>query len=128
MQVDDERTTKRRSGSFSFPFLQGNVPKDQQPVVELKNLRQQPFFNWADDKGYKNKLIGLYQAISLFASLPIAYTTYYNIPDELPNLLLAANLGTLAAMLPFVLRLRVGWGFVSKRVHVGSRTCIRACQ
>eukprot|EP00966_Prymnesium_polylepis_P238104 5506139-Prymnesium_polylepis.2 len=53
----------------------------------------------------------------LFISLPIAYTTYNVLPNELPQIFLAANIGTFGAMLPFVLRLRVGWGFVSERLR-----------
>ena len=32
------------------------------------------------------------------------------------QLLLSANIGTVAVMIPFVLRLRVGWAFVSTRL------------
>lgn len=53
----------------------------------------------------------------LFLSLPISYTTYNQLPFELPQLLLAANLGTCAVLLVFVLRLRLGWGFVSSRLR-----------
>jgi hypothetical protein len=43
--------------------------------------------------------------------------TFYNLPEELPNLLVAANIGTFPAMFLFVLRLRVGWGFVAGRLR-----------
>lgn len=101
---------------FSFPFLQPGVPVDQQPVAELRELRKQKFMDWADDDGYEGKLVSLYQSIMLFLALPISYVTFYNLPQELPNLLVAANLGAIATMVPFVFRLRVGWGFVSKRL------------
>ena len=51
------------------------------------------------------------------ASDPIAFVTYNSLPNEIPQLLLSANIGTSAALLPFVIRLRVGWGFVSKRLR-----------
>ena len=51
----------------------------------------------------------LYAAIMLLISLPVSYTTFHQLPFELPQLLIAANIGTLAVMIPFVLRLRVGW-------------------
>ena len=115
MQTDQKEET---GGGFSLPFLQPNVPVDQQPVMELKNLKSQAFYDWADDDDkYKEKLISLYQGIMLFASLPISYTTFYNLPGELPNLLVAANLGTVCIMVPFIARLRVGWGFVSQRLR-----------
>lgn len=98
-------------------FLQALVPQDQQPSFELQNLRSQAFYDWADsDEGYSSKLQGLYVAIMLLLSLPISYTTYNQLPFELPQLLLSANLGTLAIMVPFVFRLRVGWAFVSRRL------------
>ena len=112
-QSDQKEETKRR---FPLPFLQPNVPADQQPTTEMRTLRGQPFMDWADDDEYTGKLSTLYQAITLFLSLPIAYTTFYNLPEELPELLVAANIGTTVAMVPFVLRLRIAWGFVSSRL------------
>jgi len=100
-----------------FSFFQQNVPEDQQPVVELQNLRQQAFYDWVDDDDYGGKLRNLWIGIMFFFSLPISYATYDQLPYELPQLFLSANLGTLAVMLPFIVRLRVGWGFVSKRLR-----------
>lgn len=101
-----------------IPFLQRDVPVEQQPAVELRELQNQPFYDWAeDDERYEGKLFDLYRFISLFASLPIAYTTYHRLPFELPQLLLSANIGTLAVMTPFVARLRVGYGYVSERLR-----------
>ena len=111
-----QQQTEEKGFSFPLPFLQPGVPEDQQPTAELRNLKKQPFMQWAADEEYTSRLGTLYQAISLFLSLPVAYTTFYNLPGELPNLLVAANLGTIAAMIPFVIRLRVGWGFVSQRL------------
>lgn len=112
MQQQEQESKPR----FPLPFMQPGVPEDQQPTRELMRLRRQSFMDWPADDGYSKRLVELYQGITLFLSLPIAYTTYYNLPQELPNLLVAANLGTVAAMVPFVLRLRVGWGFVSSRL------------
>merc|ERR1719353_454241 len=64
-----------------FAFLQNDVPKDQQPVFELRSLRSQPFYDWADtDDGYKANLRNLYAGIMLLLSLPVSY----NLPFELP--------------------------------------------
>ena len=35
---------------------------------------------------------------------------------ELPQLIIASNLGTLSVMIPFLFRLRVGWGSISNRL------------
>jgi hypothetical protein len=100
-----------------FGFFQSSVPEDQQPIFELQTLRSQPFYDWAEsDSTYREKLRNLYVATMVFVSLPVAYTTYSVFPYELPQFLLAANLGTLFVMTPFVFRLRVGWGFVSERL------------
>ena len=86
--------------------------------MEFRELQRQPFYDWAaDDDRYKAKLADLYKFISVFASLPIAYTTYHRIPFELPQLFLSANIGTLAVMTPFVARLRIGYGYVSQRLR-----------
>merc|ERR1719247_3774717 len=95
------------------PFLQRDVPKEQQPAYELQELRRQSFQSWPEDDEYAQKLFNLYFAINFFVSLPVAFVTYNRLPAELAQLLLSANIGTLAAMVPFIFRLRVGWGFAS---------------
>jgi len=116
VQLQQQDQEEKQSG-FVLPFLQPAVPEDQQVQTELRELKKQKFMDWPTDDGYNGRLGDLYQGISLFVSLPIAYTTFYNLPGELPNLFVAANLGTVVAMVPFVLRLRVGWGFVSQRLR-----------
>ena len=94
------------------------MPVDQQPVVEMQQLRAQPFYDWADtSESYQGKLGDLWKFTMLFISLPVSYATFSVLPYEFPQLFLAANIGTLTAMLPFVVRLRVGWGFVSERLR-----------
>ena len=98
------------------PFGQAAVPKGQQPLTELKELRRQHFYDWAESDAYKSKVTQVYQFIMLFISLPVSYATFDQLPNELPQLFLAANIGTFAVMLPFIARLRVGWGYVSERL------------
>jgi hypothetical protein len=127
MEKDEEKgnaTPASQEKSFFFarrnviPFLQKDVPEGQQPAVEWQELQRQPFYDWAAaDERYKDRLLSLYRLISVFASLPIAFTTYHRLPFELPQLLLSANIGTLAVMAPFVARLRVGYGYVSARLR-----------
>ena len=94
------------------------MPEDQQPAVALQELRGQPFLDWAVDDEYEKRLFSLWTNVMLFLSLPIAFTTFNQIPFELPQLFLAANIGTLFwVMLPFVVRQRLSWGFVSKRLR-----------
>jgi len=116
--MQQKQQQKTPSSGFRNPVGQAQIPVDQQPVVELQTLRKEPFYDWADTSDtYTSKLGDLYKGTMLFISLPIAYTTYNVLPNELPQIFLAANIGTFGAMLPFVLRLRVGWGFVSERLR-----------
>jgi hypothetical protein len=116
-QLTESQSSKQKS-FFGLPFGQRDVPLEQQPAVEWRNLQQEPFYDWArDDERYKEKMSSLYRFLSVFASLPIAYTTYHRLPFELPQLLLSANIGTLAVMAPFVGRLRIGYGYVSERLR-----------
>ena len=112
---------------FSCPFRSSSraCRRTSSRQRSCASLKKQPFMQWAADEEYTSRLGTLYQAISLFLSLPVAYTTFYNLPGELPNLLVAANLGTIAAMIPFVIRLRVGWGFVSQRLKSSARHITR---
>ena len=116
--AEGDATTEKapNAGGFPLPFLNRGVPQDQQPIMELQNLRTQSFMDWAETDEYKSKLTNLYLAVMLFAALPISYTTFYNLPNELPQLLIAANIGAFPVLIAFVLRLRVGWGFVSSRL------------
>jgi hypothetical protein len=113
-------TEKPRSGGFPLPFFQQEVPEDQQASAELNALKRQFAGDWPADDGYNGKLFTLYAGLMLFISLPIAYTTFYVLPDEIPQLFIASNFGTFAAMLAFVLKIRYDWGTVSGRLN--SRT------
>ena len=114
-------TDEKPSGGFSLPtFFQPDVPEDQQAVSELTNLKAQFAGDWPSTDAYNGKLITLYAGLTLFISLPVSYTTFYVLPDEIPQLLIASNFGTFAAMLLFVLKLRLDWGGLSKRL--ASRT------
>jgi len=113
LQVDKAE----RPAPFAFFQRDDDVPVDQTPVFELQALRSQPFYDWADtSEGLKGNLFKLFVGITLLLSLPVSYNTYHQLPFELPQLIIAANLGTLAVMIPFVLRLRVGWTSVSTRL------------
>jgi hypothetical protein len=99
-----------------LPFFQETVPEAQQPTAELVEARRQPFMTWAESDTYEKKLRGLYVFIMGFFSLPISYVTYDRLPQEFPNLFLAANMGTFAVMIFFIVRLWVNWGYVGRRL------------
>ena len=76
-----------------LPFLQGGVPEGQQPLNELRELQRKPFYDWAEDDSYSEKLTRVYQLCMLFVSLPISYVTFDQFPSELPQVFLSANIG-----------------------------------
>ena len=117
----DEKSGSGGGGGFSLPtFFQPDVPEDQQATSELRALKAQFAGDWAASDAYNGKLFTLYAGLMLFISLPVSYTTFYVIPDEIPQLLIASNFGTFAAMLVFIAKLRLDWTGVSRRL--GSRT------
>jgi len=113
---DSSGGTATSSFKLPLPFLQGNAPPDQQAVTELNNLKKNDFGDWPTTDAYNGKLFTLYAGLSLFISLPIAYTTFYVLPDEIPQLLIAANFGTFAVMIAFVVKLRLDWGIIGRRL------------
>jgi len=108
----------REGGGPALPFLSRRpLPEQQQPVNAFQDLTSKPFFDWPMTDEYNGKLFNLYLVMMAIVGLPVAYTTFDVLPKELPQLFLSANIGTLAvAMLPFTIRLRWGWGFISGRL------------
>uniref|UniRef100_A0A6S9UH15 Uncharacterized protein n=1 Tax=Chrysotila carterae TaxID=13221 RepID=A0A6S9UH15_CHRCT len=100
------------------PFSQLEVPTEQQPVVEMRNLREEPFFDWAElpDEQLVQRLAALYSFFAIVISLPIALTTFAT-AETLPQALLATHVGGSGVVLAFLLRLRTGWGYVSMRLR-----------
>ena len=101
------------------PFRQAGVPENMQPTVEMAELRREPFFDWAelkDQSQYIRRLANVYALVVVFLGLPIALTSYTDIPAELPQALLGANLCGLVFLFVFLLRLRAGWAYVSERL------------
>eukprot|EP00903_Cladosiphon_okamuranus_P008483 g8150.t1 len=90
------------------------VPTDQQPFNELQELKEDPLFGWAqeDFKGLVTRL-GLIYAGAMAISIPIGTTTF---PNQLPEALLAANVGGLGVLLAVAIRLYSGWSYVSLRL------------
>lgn len=93
-----------------LPFLNPRVPVEDNPIVQLKEIRKEAFMDWGQsDEEWREQMIVLYLFISGFLSWPIAYVTYYVLPKELPNLITTANIGTFPAMFIFLWNLRSKW-------------------
>lgn len=102
------------------PFLSQEVPVTQQPVVELRELRAEPFFDWAETDEFLKKVLRLFAGFSLLLGLPISLVTFDDQPRQLLQAILAAVVGGSLPTLGFMLRLRAGWGFVSGRLTAPS--------
>lgn len=104
---------------FSQPsgLMDDEVPEEQQPVVELQQLKQSPFFGWAQlPAGDFTSRLGLvWGAAFLFVSLPISATSF-EWSTELPQLLLAANIGGVGVLFAFLVRMYIGWSYVGDRL------------
>lgn len=74
--------------------------------------------NFADsDEELTENVRNLYFFLMLFFSIPISYTTFYVIPKELPQLISTANIGTYIFMIPFLVRIRSGWGTTAQKLR-----------
>ena len=89
---------------------------EQQPTYELRELRNEAFFSWPETEEFGKRLSYVWIPATLLVSLPIALSTY-SAAEQLPAALLAANVGGSAILFAFLLRLRVGWGYVSERLN-----------
>jgi len=107
--------------------MQEQVPPSQQPSQEMRELKQEPCFDWPSlpANEYYVRMGALYAAVTAFVAFPISISTYSALPAELPQALLAAALGGAVAVLLFLLRLRVGWGYVSSRLTDRFTYCTR---
>jgi len=112
--VDREEPPRPPAPPTVAGFGQAEVPKEQQPTYELSELRNEPFFRWAEQDGFQKRLASVWLPATLFVSLPIALSTYD--AQQLPAVLLAANVGGSAVVVAFCLRLRAGFGYVSERL------------
>jgi len=113
-----QEVEEEQERGFPLPFLQKSVPKGQQPSQDA--LRRQAFAKWPESDEYNSKMQGLYFFISLIFSLPVSFVTFDQLPQELPQLLIAANIGTLGFLVLFVGRLRLAWAEVSSRLKAKS--------
>lgn len=99
-------TSKERADSQAPPpppqptaaaFSQSEVPTEQQPTYELRELRTEAFFTWPERDGFQTRLVYIWLPATLVVSMPIALSTY-DVQQQLPAALLAANVGGSAVL------------------------------
>eukprot|EP01025_Chloroclados_australasicus_P033697 TRINITY_DN3441_c1_g1_i1.p1 TRINITY_DN3441_c1_g1~~TRINITY_DN3441_c1_g1_i1.p1 ORF type:complete len:313 (-),score=10.74 TRINITY_DN3441_c1_g1_i1:488-1339(-) len=93
------------------------VPKEQQPLYELKSLEQMMMFNWATLplKQFVQKLIIVYGGFLVFVGLPISAFTFDPFKEPV-QFLSSASIGCLFIVIVTVLRLYLGWAHVGNRL------------
>lgn len=92
------------------------VPSEQLPLNEYEELRQSWYFRWAmlDLSRYVKKMIWLW-GWSLLVAAPVAAASFA--PAKFPlQFLLASAAGGILVVLLALLRLYLGWAYVSARL------------
>ncbi|MEW5307056.1 MAG: hypothetical protein WDW36_009474 [Sanguina aurantia] len=92
------------------------VPRDQQPVVELDQLKNSFLFDWPllPLPDFSLRLLALFSALFLTLGLPISLLTF-SMESEAVQCLSSATAGSMFVVIILVLRMFVGYS------HVGSR-------
>jgi len=92
------------------------VPSEQLPLNEYEELRQSWYFQWAtlDFNHYLRKMVWLW-AWSLIVTAPVAAASFA--PTKFPlKFLLASTGGGILVVLLALVRLYLGWAYVSSRL------------
>jgi len=97
-------------------LLERRVPYAQQAVVQLKEVQEEPFYNWAVlPRAALVPRLALVYALLTAVGGAIAGSTY-DFPTDALQIALAANMGGCCLLLLFTLRIYSGWSFVSNRL------------
>ncbi|GMH77910.1 hypothetical protein TrST_g7818 [Triparma strigata] len=91
------------------------IPEDQLPVYEYQQLLTQPFFSWPLSPTLPLKLFLVYALLTVLISYPISCSTYV-LPGFLFQKITSSNLGSLSALLVFLIRIYSGWTYVGSRL------------
>jgi len=93
------------------------VPEEQQPVNEYQELKESWFFRWVtlNLSSYISKLLCVW-GLSWFISAPVAAASFA--PKKyLLEFILCASAGAGIFLVLTLLRLYLGWSYVSDRLH-----------
>ncbi|GLC44649.1 hypothetical protein PLESTB_001329500 [Pleodorina starrii] len=112
----EKSSTDEMKGGLD-PYLEVAVPKDQRPVNQLAELKQDPLYSWGSlEQGeYLKRLAGVYAFFFAFIGGPIAYQTFE--PTEQPlEWFLSGTTGALVVVAVVVIRIYLGWSYVGERL------------
>mmetsp|Transcript_33701 Transcript_33701/g.83981 ORF Transcript_33701/g.83981 Transcript_33701/m.83981 type:complete len:262 (-) Transcript_33701:188-973(-) len=97
-------------------MLERRLPYNQQAVVQLKEIQEGVFYDWAALPQPTLLLrLGVVYAFAAALGGWIATQTY-EFPEEALQVVLAANMGGAFSLLVFFLRIYSGWSYVSDRL------------
>ncbi|KAG2496446.1 hypothetical protein HYH03_005670 [Edaphochlamys debaryana] len=99
------------------PYLEVAVPKDQRPVNQLTELKNDPLYSWGSLElaDYVKRLWGVYAFFFAFVGGPIAYQTFE--PTQQPiEWFLSGTTGALLVVAVVVIRIYLGWSYVGDRL------------
>lgn len=118
MSSEDIDESGAQSSSGMPAMLERRVPYEQQAVVQLKELQDGAFYDWATLP--VGALIPRFAVVYvLFAGVGgFVATGTYDFPDELLQIALAGNVGGVFMTLLFMLRIYSGWSYVSERLSM----------
>lgn len=114
LQSTKDRSSNRQPSAP--PQSNTSVPPEQQPANEYIDLINSPFFDWCLSTPLLTRNLGfLYIVTFAVICYPISALTF-DLPSQLPQRVLSANLGDVTFILAFVLRLYSGWSYVGVRL------------
>jgi hypothetical protein len=116
---DAERKSDRQGDSImsATAYLEAAVPRDQRPVNELAQLKADLLYSWGslELNQYVQRLVGIFAFFMAALGGPIAYQTF-NPSDQPFEWILSASVGSLVVVAIVVVRIFLGWAYVSDRL------------
>jgi len=93
------------------------VPKDQRPVQELKQLKEDLTLSWAllPLPSYLFRILGTWLAVAALIGVPVASYSY-NFQTQALQVYLSAAASALVVVTALVLRMFLGWQYVDDRL------------
>ncbi|PNH02065.1 hypothetical protein TSOC_012026 [Tetrabaena socialis] len=112
-----EKSTDESVQGGLDPYLEIAVPKDQRPINQLAELKNDSLYSWGSlEQGeYVKRLAGVYGFFFAFMGGPIAYQTFE--PTDQPlEWFLSGSTGSLLVVAVLVIRIYLGWSYVGDRL------------
>ncbi|KAG1680192.1 hypothetical protein FOA52_000305 [Chlamydomonas sp. UWO 241] len=105
------------SGPAATAYLEAAVPSDQRPVNELRELKDDTLYSWGklELTDYLLRLGGVFAFFTAAVGGPIAFQTFSPMAQPI-EWILSATVGSLVVVALVVVRIFLGWSYVSERL------------